>query len=1413
MWMSIRDILEKNTRMTLYIEENGIRVARDFIIMGLISDKGASTLAYRAYHENSSNIGILREFYPLEEELVLKRKDDGSLIVEQDEELECERHHFYQKRKEYLAPYLLLRELQIRNDNDALASFIPYFEICYGDRRKDSDQGTIYIWTPSPKAETFEAICREIHENPKIRSEYKLYLVLKAALSLTQCVTELHNVGLIHRDIKPDNFGFLRRGDNILTENVSMFDIDSICPAYPLPEYDVGSWGFMEAKDQRKTDNLRDIYSIGATLFYAIIVTDKTKKNGYRYCDDFFDEIPDLIRRSELISSSEINSYPRLIECLTRILRKCLCSRRSCDYKRYGGCESLAEDLKKAICYLLPTVMSRDLARGERWVVADSEFWFYQMEKRNSTLALQMFLYRFPLYRQLESSKELNILLVGFGRYSYLFMDLVLEAAQNLKAKFSVTILSYSAPEGERSDKDLYLEARPELKSFFELSAEKKMQDSYGNIIFKEGIFQAQDSRDDIQSKILKEVALKKGSYIFVDLENDDFNQKISETIYGEAEDSFIGYIQEQKKQVPFDNKERVRPIYISEDPSKTEVFFEVERMAFNTHLIWNDNPEISMDEKKAEFLSEYNFKSCISNAFSIQYKLWDLGIDLGEVNHYEAAGRFAEKIKEKATRQALAWREHKRWVTEKICAGWRKRELDESFTIQKDSVKKTHLCLVKSYPDSGLAGLSIRDWDNVEGYDLSALDELDRTSIELHRQYVRYCKQVPLKDFAEMDLILKDSPIYVSFKEWQEKMEHLIRFGKRGDQRLCEAMWLDIKEKMKKSNLPEIKRNVERLISMVEFWTKPYLERYRYKDFKKIDFHLIDRIPFILTYREDISLLIPMRGYSSLPNHIRPGIRAKEAFSCVASAGMIRPKQIHYLYPIFLESRDSEEEEFQYLKAMFPSVAGYLYQKKLCSVVRFVLYGKDPEIGQSMVAKLRTVMDNVGFLQTEIVFQRTKCGNIVLFVPEYVEENNLPQEKILVERNAQLPSSLYIGSTLEQMYSSFRFEGVTSRFYECENCSWLKYLYIKPFIRVRELMDLSGISYRVRERSALSYLNVSELWKIYINDRKAWKIACSFFRMTKTGYIELLNLCGLEVASQAKEIYRKFYVEMEVAETLKEILKVINQGKMASLGMIYPCTDKIACMEVIATKEMIEQLEKLLSFPHYLRDKNNIIISVSEENELIVGYQGLAVKEKGITETLTENMSSFENVLKTLQSGGYLHNLSLDEKELSFTYGAKEIRDILCSEENVAEHRIYFEIKQSDYFDDVVGEIFILDDEGKRVDKFDCVVTKGYQSVFVECMTVDNVHFPWKEEVLKKFQNRISQYGVNAKGIMIIDTESDLEMNNVLESGKEIEGQIKIVRLQELDNSQGENSLSITELIKKMIEENSEEIKEKENE
>lgn len=285
-------------------------------------------------------LGVLKEFYPIEVEN-LKRNENNQLIYCGEN---TEKSEFIKRLKSFIQPYNML--LKVRNQLD-LATFISHFEMYH----TDNNNGTIYIWTPVSELETFESLCNSINNNPSENSEHQLLTAMNAVKELLKCVCSLHKAELLHGDIKPSNFGFQKRGDEILVETIQMFDVDTICSVYEISEKISFSKGF-DAPELYETgiSNLTDIYAIGATLFNAVIVTSETASDDFLYSPSFFDKLENLVNESELLNSCSDMIHPKFRGLLTEILKKSLCGTK----ERYQSCEEMLEDVTSAIYYITP---------------------------------------------------------------------------------------------------------------------------------------------------------------------------------------------------------------------------------------------------------------------------------------------------------------------------------------------------------------------------------------------------------------------------------------------------------------------------------------------------------------------------------------------------------------------------------------------------------------------------------------------------------------------------------------------------------------------------------------------------------------------------------------------------------------------------------------------------------------------------------------------------------------------------------------------------------------------------------------------------------------------------------------------------------------------------------------------------
>ncbi len=169
--------------------------------------------------------------------------------------------------------------------------------------------------------------------------------ILKTVRLLAHTVGKYHNSGLLHLDIKPDNFLVYPKP----SEHIVLFDLDTITDINDISNGRIEtvscSEGWAAPEQMRglvsKLCPATDIFSIGAVLFEKIMgrrvcCTDTSIFAGWEYDDDRFN-----IR----------NVNPAIKRQLTNIFKKCLSANIK---KRYQNTDDLIKDLDEAINLLAP---------------------------------------------------------------------------------------------------------------------------------------------------------------------------------------------------------------------------------------------------------------------------------------------------------------------------------------------------------------------------------------------------------------------------------------------------------------------------------------------------------------------------------------------------------------------------------------------------------------------------------------------------------------------------------------------------------------------------------------------------------------------------------------------------------------------------------------------------------------------------------------------------------------------------------------------------------------------------------------------------------------------------------------------------------------------------------------------------
>lgn len=1349
--MNKRSYLKRKEKILLCGESDRGTFLRTFSIESIINaSDGASTICYTAKHDKSG-IGVLKEFYPFSVHSLV-RNDAGQLI--QNSDMVEENEKFARLLKAYIEPYDIL--LEIRRQGD-LATFIPPFEIYYGCDEDGNCIGTIYIWSPEPTLETFDHVCEEIHEHPTVNPELNLVRILYAIESLVKCTCVLHNTGLIHRDIKPSNFGFVKRGQELLTQTISFFDIDTICSVYHVPkDFTKISNGFAEPElSNRKANNLTDIFAIGACLFHAIIVHDDVKKENYLYHPAFYPNLKKLVDESELIQASEVNAHPHLRAVLTKILQKTLCGRD----ERYQSCEELLADVQKALYYVIPANIADRGNAGEQWILADVEqlHLLDANKDKNATLALQYHLYTAPLYQHCSKEKDtLDVLIVGFGEYGQKFLDLALQIAQIPGKHLCITIISDS-PE----DKAIYLAKRPELSQFFNIDHSlSEDAESYGEIRFVEYAFLCDDA--DKNLCFLQELfSSDTPDYAFVATGRDSRNLFIAKSI----EPFCRTYLTWEGKHISKKERASLYPIYIHEDIRTYPFFSELERMAFNVHLIWNKNLNIPFGEVRAEFRKPYNHNSCVSFVLAMKYKLYSIGICMDSGTTTELAKLYFDFIHTHPDQKdILVYFEHRRWVTEKLCLGYtRITNLDACANGKtKDERQKRHVCIVRSTPKNTLSSsdwmissnqINQKKWDKPTKKDLQTLDDLDRMSVELHLVYLKHAKMEMKNNIFNGEIVTaitnqieRDVTCVVTFQELLTCMKE-IRNNDSEQWKRYEGLRHLFMDSIKQSNIlsERDQKAIRKLMDSLHEKFYPILASQQYRDYKKDDVALVEGIPFILTYSDSLYLVIPyVTGNNT------------QLFANLAAPTVINPAKILYVaYCNSMSDLKKIEEDLPYL-------SNYMKKKKIRAHVEWII-GVNPsmEIETANIASSFQERSENRISRVKWVVADSR-RTYVKSINAYFKRRQKGNCHLLLESNETTLSGVMEGLGLFEAFSSYRYDSIKMKFDVIHDCEIVNYIRVHPFITVTDMFAFK-MSTSTTSNQPEFFNDYKDLWSKYRMFTSVWKFLCRICReySDRNDVVASFKRNNNDYGSEEEYTY---IIPFKCKQVVTKIIQALQSEEIIGNQSHISSLTTHSCMVVI---QDLYRNKKIFDILFYRMD----ILLQPDFVQCIVDTKSHVVK------VLYNNLMVHQLDCKTLQDGGYelldyfhsknyIIHLSYDKaaKKASFTYATPQIKDLLTTEGRMLEIYTYHNAKETGAFDDIRSSFEIDWENSIASNEFDCILTKGFSALFVECKATKSI----ESGFYTKLSRLAELFGINAKAVLIADTQDNLDYKPINDRQKE---------------------------------------------
>ena len=966
----------------------------------------------------------------------------------------------------------------------------------------------------------------------------------------------------------------------------------------------------------------------------------------------------------------------------------------------------------------------------------------------NPFLAIQYHLYEYPLYMCCpRSSDTLQVLIIGFNKYGQAFLDACLQNGQIYDKKLSITVLL-----NQEAEKTAYLSERPELANFYDIDGSlSDRNDSYGCISF----VLLGSPKDDHEANIntlsmamCDQFINKEPHYVFIAYEEIDLSKAFIEVCRTVIETFHMCFAVSYMCNEAGDTNapgSSFCPLYITSDIEQKPYHFDIERMAFNTHLIWEKNLNLEYRTVRAEFRKNYNHNSCVSNVVSLKYKLYSLGIDLNTSDFSEAANMFSSLLSEKSNRglkNMLVWIEHRRWVTEKLCLGWRRIvNLTDCLTgMTKDERQKRHVCIVRSRPDQKLAAEyrsndNYAKWDTASDAELNQLDELDRMSVELHRTYVEAAKATKKQSVlfgnglsGIRTLIEGDRRALVTFQEWFTCLKEIWN-GEMAKVRQYKSLKVAFINAV--NALPAERKNVVReQIKAFEAYFYPVLASMEYKDWKQNDVALIDNIPFILTYTENAYLVIP---FATGENN--------SVFGNVAASTVVSPSRILYLY--YAEKKQSVTE----LTESIPYVMEFMRKKNIKSAVEFILlYPTTFSTLLSEETAKSIVRLGGGRIKQVKRIEVSGIDEISENLTAYLKRRRIGKKLFAVEKNTTAFSYVLQGAGFYKAFPSYQFDSCNMKFRDITDCEMLGYIKKTPYITATDMIALQ-LSSSESSNHPEFYTDYKELWKVYQEKSAVWKQLCDALEDYSKKNDTIASFRQKEKNGQ-EQMYT-YTLPFVCYESVDKILRCLRSAEIIEKESTVNHLSTDSCEVVIIDKcGYRREYDKLFSKVYALMLSDSInVCTYPRSREVSVVFDNLEVENFQIS---GGRVSEMTGLLQYFRDRGYIINLLTDNGKMNFVYSTRKIKELLTTAGKMLEVYIYHKVKELGKFDDVVSGFEIDWRDTNVKNEFDCILTKGFRTLFVECKA--------RVEISQEFYFKIAElkdrFGVNATAVLIADTQ-----------------------------------------------------------
>lgn len=966
--------------------------------------------------------------------------------------------------------------------------------------------------------------------------------------------------------------------------------------------------------------------------------------------------------------------------------------------------------------------------------------------RKDYTGTIQNLLYCHPLYDHITEEK-VNILVFGYSGITEKFVDFAFEMAQVNGYKLDITIASDNA-----DAKNKYLKARPEFCKFFSVDDEI-VDDDYGKLSFQTITFA---NFENNIAKILQNGKIDQYAYLFIGSDNDDLNLEIAIACKNYKELNNTNFV----INCVLDNgsiADGVNFVHRDDSIENHKDYKTLKSMAFNCHLVWNYSKLLDMRKLQRQFLSNYYYVACLSYVISLKYKLASIGIDFLDTTAHE---KFYCLINSKAhtdekTIEDMVANEHKRWNVNMVCRGFKTAVSMEKYISGKENkANGYHHCIVRSKPGQALSKFEWKKknhekWNDSEDNGLESLDELDKVSVRLHREYTRSANEIKRENIicqSDIDIIkklLKNSPnTEKAFDKYYICLQEICA-GNSAKTALYDHYYSELTREV--NNLPANQAKIVRKrINALAASFSAILESEKYIDYKQYDVDLIKKIPFILTYKSNLHIGIPI----DLMN-IRQSVNTA-AFRIVESALLINPSRITYIC-------EFERSDLNNLERILEYAVKSMDSHHLRAVINICLLADCP-LSKQVLNQITSVSDrihSVEIIKTEEEFtEYSKKRHLQIF------EFNRTRSSSIIERYKCCCKSNY------------KYIRDTNTF-DTTNCDEVRYIPFVPFLKISDLFEFKS---SIDDYSFPDMQKDYEyFWRIYkrglckeskdYGSENKWKALCEILgEQDKINKSEIENI-------QDDNIKRTYFIEKVCLDSVKKLCKQIKKANEKISCNIELYSNNSYSVTINAPSGFHKAIAALLHESYKLYDPNSINIRVYKGDAWLY-YDSLStgiISANIIKEKLNRFHISFSDIkplLDDLMAKGYIRHLSGEEtNKISFSYSTHQFKDVMTQSGRILELFVYYKLLETGLFDDVANSVEIHWGSNEAENEIDIIATRGYKVLIIEC----KAQIALVQEYYNKLSRLDSDYGLNSVPVIVADT---------LEIGKYLEENAKMMEI-----------------------------------